>query len=149
METKLNGYYLFAKGKDIFFITDAKAKTEKLLRKMCQKLEVPDAPSVLDALRYNLRKATLETKELYNGRKYHDINGENFGGYGHFLDEEKDVIIDLREHKPPKYKVFSYNGKELLRYTLKGTFDGEEVDTRELLAYDHNINPSDIVVTIV
>lgn len=146
---KLNGYYLFAKGKDIFFITDAKAKTEKLLRKMCQKLEVPDAPSVLDALRYNLRKATLETKELYNGRKYHDINGKNFGGYGHFLDEEKDIIIDLREHKPPKYKVFSYNGKELLRYTLKGTFDGEEEDTKELLAYDHNIDSSDIVVTVI
>lgn len=146
---KLNGFYLFAKGKDIFFITDAKAKTEKLLRKMCVKLEIPDAPSVLDALRHNLRKATLETKELPNGRKYNDISGTNFGGYGHFLDEGKDIIIDLREKKPPKYKVFFYKGKFLCHYTLKGTFDGEEEETKNLLAYDNGIEPNEIVVKLI
>ena len=46
------------------------------------------------------------------------------------------------------WKVFYLNGKELMRYTLLGTFDGEERATKELLAYDHSVSVDDIVVKI-
>ena len=46
------------------------------------------------------------------------------------------------------YKVFYYNGKELVAYTLKGTFDGEELATKQLLSYENGININDIVVKI-
>ena len=82
-------------GRSIFFITDAKRITQPLLRKMCAKLLIPDTASVLHELKRGLRKATLEIKEL-KGRKYYDICGERFGGYGSFLDEGKDEIIDMR-----------------------------------------------------
>lgn len=43
-----------------------------------------------------------------------------------------------------KWKVFYLNGKELMRYTLKGTFAGEEQATKEMLAYDHGVSVEDI-----
>lgn len=92
---KQNGFY-FMGGRSIFFITDAKRITQPLLRKMCGNLLIPDTASVLDELKRGLRKATLEIKELKNGRKYYDICGEKFGGYGSFLDEGKDTVIDMR-----------------------------------------------------
>jgi hypothetical protein len=47
-----------------------------------------------------------------------------------------------------KWKVFYYNGKELCAYTVRGTFDGEEEDTKELLTYKNEIDPNDIKVVI-
>ena len=47
-----------------------------------------------------------------------------------------------------KWKVFYYNDKELLAYTINGTFDGEEQATKELLAYENGINIDDITVKI-
>ena len=47
-----------------------------------------------------------------------------------------------------KWKVFYLNGKELMRYTLKGTFAGEEQATKEMLAYDHGCSVDDIEVRI-
>lgn len=47
-----------------------------------------------------------------------------------------------------KYKVFYYNEKELVAYTLEGTFTGEEEATKELLAYENGINIEDIKVVI-
>ena len=47
-----------------------------------------------------------------------------------------------------KYLVFYYNNKELCAYTLRGTFYGEEEATKNLLAYENNINSSDITVKI-
>ena len=47
-----------------------------------------------------------------------------------------------------KWKVFYYNGKELFSYTLYGTFEGEEEATKELLAYENNIDVKDINVVI-
>lgn len=47
-----------------------------------------------------------------------------------------------------KYKVFYYNGKELCAYTMYGTFQGEEEATKELLAFEHEIDVADIEVKI-
>ena len=47
-----------------------------------------------------------------------------------------------------KWKVFYLNNKELMAYTLLGTFDGEEQATKELLAYNQNVSVDDIEVRI-
>ena len=49
-----------------------------------------------------------------------------------------------------KNKVFynKLNGKKLCSYTLYGTFDGEEKATVELLAYENNLDITDIEVKI-
>lgn len=93
---KFSGYYLFCGNKDVFFVTNAKAKTHNLLVQMCTKLNIPDAPSVLDNIKYNLRKATLEVKQTSNGEIYNNIYGDNFFGYGHFWKEEMDMVFDIR-----------------------------------------------------
>lgn len=48
------------------------------------------------------------------------------------------------------WKVFydSKTGKELSAYTLRGTFDGEEQATRELLAYEKGIAADQIQTKI-
>jgi hypothetical protein len=45
--------------------------------------------SLAERVKHDIRKATYEVKELSNGRKYCNICGENFGGYGDFLDNYK------------------------------------------------------------
>ena len=89
---KQNGFYLMVKGKDCFIVTSYKVKTKTFLRKVAQKLKLPDAPSVLDELRYRMRPATLEIKTIA-GREMNEISGDDFGGFGHFVDEDKDIII--------------------------------------------------------
>lgn len=42
------------------------------------------------------------------------------------------------------WKVFYLNGKELMAYTMKGSFAGEELATKEMLAYDHGVSVDDI-----
>jgi hypothetical protein len=47
----------------------------------------------------------------------------------------------MDKERPELWKVF-YNqmtGEELSAYTLRGTFQGEEEATRELLAYENGI----------
>ena len=46
------------------------------------------------------------------------------------------------------WKVFYLNGKELMAYTMLGTFAGEEQATKEMLAYDHNVSVDDIEVKV-
>lgn len=48
------------------------------------------------------------------------------------------------------WKVFkdSATGEELIAYTIRGTFPGEEQDTKELIAAEHGIDPAQIVTTI-
>ena len=38
--------------------------------------------------------------------------------------------------------------EELASYTLRGTFDGECMATREMLAYEHGVRVDDITVKI-
>ena len=46
-------------------------------------------------------------------------------------------------------KIFILHGKELLSYTIRGAFDGEEEATKELLAYEHSTAPEEIQTRIV
>ena len=47
-----------------------------------------------------------------------------------------------------KWKVFYLGNKELCAYTIRGTFDGEESATIELLAYENKVSIHDIKVKI-
>ena len=47
-----------------------------------------------------------------------------------------------------KWKMFYYNGNELGGYTVRGTFEGEEQATKELLASENGVDISDIEVKI-
>lgn len=43
-----------------------------------------------------------------------------------------------------EYLVFTLNGKEIMAYTIYGTFPGEKKATMELLAYEHKCKEEDI-----
>lgn len=48
-----------------------------------------------------------------------------------------------------QYVTFKHpDGRELCRYTVKGTFNGELQNTKELLAADFGIKPEDIIVAV-
>lgn len=47
-----------------------------------------------------------------------------------------------------KWLVFRLKDKELLAYTLNGTFPGEKQATIELLAYENNCKEEDIKISI-
>lgn len=56
-----------------------------------------------------------------------------------------------RKDEPKKmenWKVFRINGKEKCAYTIRGTFDGEEEATKELLAAENGCAVEDIAVSI-
>ena len=44
------------------------------------------------------------------------------------------------------YLVFYHEGKELLAYTVRGSFSGEIEATKGLLAYENNIPCEEIIV---
>lgn len=46
--------------------------------------------------------------------------------------------------KEPWIVFYGPDGKELLRYTLRGTFAGELQETISLLAYEHQLSPTEI-----
>ena len=48
-----------------------------------------------------------------------------------------------------QWLVFFYDGRELLRYSLAGTFPGERENTIQLLAAEHDIPASAIYYAIV
>ena len=50
-------------------------------------------------------------------------------------------------HMKEKYLVFYYEQKELLAYTVRGSFSGELEATKELLAYENGISTDAIRVT--
>ena len=89
-----HGFTLYANGKDYFFVTDKINKTKNLARQICRAILIPDAPSVIDAVLWNLQKATLEVKG--DKRKYYEISGEGFGGKGSFVDDGNTVVIELK-----------------------------------------------------
>lgn len=95
LNVKYEGFYFQLGKKDCFAITEAKAKTRQLFAQICRRFELPANASTYDALRHHLRKGTVELKQLSNGRQYYEISGIGFGGYGHFLDEEMDIVVKL------------------------------------------------------
>lgn len=44
----------------------------------------------------------------------------------------------------PRFILFFLNGKEILRYTIRGTFPGELENTKEILANQYGVEPNDI-----
>ena len=81
--------------KDVFVETTAKNKTKKLAEKILYKLELPVNPDTISEVLYWLMKANCEIKTLNNGKQYYDIYGNNFGGYGSFLDDGMTILIKV------------------------------------------------------
>lgn len=46
------------------------------------------------------------------------------------------------------WKVFTLDGKELLAYTVREEFPGEEKATKKMLAYENGCQPEDIQTRI-
>lgn len=49
----------------------------------------------------------------------------------------------------PRFVLFFLNGEEILRYTIRGTFPGELEATKELLASERGVEPSEIKTVIM
>ena len=47
-----------------------------------------------------------------------------------------------------QWLVFYHNGKEICRYTLRGTFTGEKDETIKLLAAERGISETEIITRI-
>lgn len=88
-----NGFTIFVKGKDYFFVTDRKYITETLVKKVIRHLPVPDNQWGMHDVRNGLLPATLEVKG--QKRKYYEISGDGFGGRGSFVDDGMTVIVEL------------------------------------------------------
>lgn len=102
----LSGYYLYVWNKEYFFVTDYERKTNKLIERIIKSLNARFNDENIKYLKNNLLKAKCEIKELEypedfgenkagSKRKYYNIYGENFGGYGSFLDDGQTIIINL------------------------------------------------------
>ena len=50
------------------------------------------------------------------------------------------------QRKKEPWVVFTYQGRELAAYTVRGTFPGEMEATKELLAAEHSCRQEDIQV---
>lgn len=48
-----------------------------------------------------------------------------------------------------EWLVFYHEGRELCRYTLRGTFPGEQQDTINLLAHEHGRPAEEITCKVV
>jgi len=51
--------------------------------------------------------------------------------------------------KKRQWLVFYYDGQELLRYSLAGTFPGERENTIQLLAAEHDVPASAIYFAVI
>ncbi len=51
--------------------------------------------------------------------------------------------------KQPYIVFFGPDGKELLRYTVHGTFPGERENTIQLLAYEKGLLPGEISFAVI
>lgn len=106
------GFLLCIQGYDVFFETSKVRKTKLLIRQMILKLngidagkhggeygvslfDLPDNAMTIDGILYCIRKAECEIRTLSNGKQYYEISGDNFGGYGTFVDDGKTIVIKL------------------------------------------------------
>ena len=102
----LSGYYLYLWNKEYFFVTDYERKTNKLIEKIIKSLNVSLMECNKIHLKDNLLKAKCEIKEVVypedfgenkagSKRKYYNIYGKNFSGFGSFVDDGQTIIINL------------------------------------------------------
>jgi hypothetical protein len=95
-----NGFLLTINNIDYFIVTNQERKTKRIIIDLLNKIqnhfnlysEITDAH--IEYYKNKIYKATLEIKEISNGRKYYDINGADFGGHGDFIDLNKTVIFE-------------------------------------------------------
>jgi hypothetical protein len=85
---KVYGFYARAYGKDCFYKTDRKNKTTAAaldfinsIQNKLNRFSNIDADTV-ERFKYSMRPAVLEVRETASGKKYIDISGVDFGGYG-------------------------------------------------------------------
>ena len=80
------GFYIWLRGnKDIFVETNQVNKTERLARKILKKLGIGVTEGNIKEIIGRMQRGVCEIKESEHGR-YYNIHGENYGGYGHYLD---------------------------------------------------------------
>lgn len=91
----MTGYTFKLGQKDVFVETDAKYKTKRLAEKILLALYLPVNPGTISEVLWYLKKATCEIRQLLNGRQYYEITGDNFGGYGSFVDDGNTIVIKL------------------------------------------------------
>lgn len=96
----LKGYYLRILGKDCFFETTAKNRTNTLAIDFLNKIQnsinryFAIDENTVDYIKKSMQPAFCEIKTLSNGRQYYNIFGENFGGCGTFVDDNETVIVN-------------------------------------------------------
>jgi hypothetical protein len=94
-----NGYYLRAYGYDCFYVTNAKNKTKKLvidfINKIQNKINVYTNidENTIAIVQKRAQRATLTIKTTTGGAAYYDINGEDFGGLGGFINDNDTIIV--------------------------------------------------------
>lgn len=91
------GFAFAVRGKDFFVVTDQKRKTSAFAGAVLAAMNasgevVRDAEAERAALVQMMRPAVLEVKQSKCG-EYYDIHGENFGGWGSFVDDGKTVVL--------------------------------------------------------
>jgi hypothetical protein len=82
--SNVNGFTLFYRNVDYFFITKKVNKTRKLATEICRNLQIPDNASGIDAVLWNLRRANLDVTDkgakIYgNGFSVYDPRGIGTG----------------------------------------------------------------------
>lgn len=93
------GYYLYAFGKDCFIATDAQKRTKTLALDFLNKIQNATNrfyninEESINFVKNAMRPAFCEIKTLSNGKQYYDIFGDDFGGYGSFIDDSKTIIV--------------------------------------------------------
>lgn len=87
---------MYLNRKDYFFITSKRNKTAQLATRILDSIGIEVTDANIKAILYKLRPAKCCVKTMSNGKQYYDISGENFGGYGSFVDDGDTIIIDLR-----------------------------------------------------
>lgn len=94
-----NGFYIYFRGVDYFYATEKKNKTDALaidfLNKIQNHLNRFGNINAQTVAYYKkaMQRATCEIRTLQSGRKYYEISGKNFSGYGTFIDDGKTVVL--------------------------------------------------------
>lgn len=87
------GFYLYHHGKDYFFVTDGKNKTENIARKILAAMNFDTAENSISYILRRIQHAEMEIISLPSGKSYYDIHGKNFGGFGSFVGDGKTVVL--------------------------------------------------------
>lgn len=80
--------------RDIFVITDYVHRSKQQCKVILEKLEMKISENNIDEIYRRIKRANIQLKKI-NGREFYDIYGEDFGGFGDFVDENKTIVISL------------------------------------------------------